>query len=67
MPGTPPGSIGYVNLLGAALILPTSLLTAPLGVRIAHGVSRRWLEVAFAIFLYLVVIRFALSLAGWAS
>lgn len=62
--GAPPGSLGYVNLLGAAIILPASLFFAPLGVRIAHGVSKRTLEIAFAIFLYLVVLRFLASLMG---
>ena len=62
--GRPPGSLGYVSLLGALLIIPTSVLAAPLGVRIAHGISRRSLELAFAAFLTLVAIRFLLSLIG---
>ncbi len=60
--GRPPGSIGYVSLLGALMIIPTSVLAAPLGVRIAHGISRRTLELAFATFLMLVSVRFLLSL-----
>ncbi len=56
--GLPPGSIGYVNLLGAAIIASVSVLAAPLGVRMAHGISRRKLEFAFATFLALVAIRF---------
>jgi uncharacterized protein len=60
--GRPPGSLGYVSLLGALLIIPTSVLAAPLGVRIAHGISRRQLELAFATFLLLVALRFLLSL-----
>jgi uncharacterized membrane protein YfcA len=60
--GLPPGSLGYVSLLGALLIIPTSVLAAPLGVRIAHGISRRKLELAFATFLMLVSVRFLLSL-----
>lgn len=60
--GLPPGSLGYVSLLGALLIIPTSVLAAPLGVRIAHGISRRKLELAFATFLVLVSLRFLLSL-----
>jgi len=47
--GLPPGSLGYVSLLGAALVAPVSVLAAPIGVRIAHGISRRKLEVAFAL------------------
>jgi uncharacterized protein len=60
--GLPPGSLGYVSLLGALLIIPTSVLAAPLGVRIAHGISRRKLELAFATFLMVVSLRFLLSL-----
>jgi uncharacterized protein len=61
--GRPPGSLGYVSLLGALVIIPTSVLAAPLGVRIAHGISRRKLELAFATFLVLVGARFLFSLA----
>lgn len=60
--GRPPGSLGYVSLLGALLIIPTGVLAAPIGVRIAHGISRRRLELVFATFLTLVAIRFLLSL-----
>jgi uncharacterized membrane protein YfcA len=60
--GLPPGSLGYVSLLGALLIVPTSVLAAPLGVRLAHGISRRTLELAFATFLALVAGRFLVGL-----
>jgi len=60
--GLPPGSLGYVSVLRALLIVPTSVLAAPLGVRLAHGISRRKLELAFATFLMLVSLRFLLSL-----
>jgi len=60
--GLPPGSLGYVSLLGALLIVPTSVGAAPLGVRIAHGISRRKLELAFATFLLAVGLRFLVSL-----
>ncbi|MFN3867870.1 MAG: sulfite exporter TauE/SafE family protein [Hyphomicrobiaceae bacterium] len=53
-----PLSLGYVSLLAAALVIPTGMLLAPVGVRIAHGIPRRRLEQAFAIFLALVVARF---------
>ncbi len=60
----PAYSIGYVNVMAAALIVPLSLLTAPLGVRVAHALPRRKLEIAFAVFLLLVVGRFLWSLSG---
>ena len=56
--GVPPGSLGYVSLLSAAIIVPVSVLAAPLGVRMAHGFSRRRLELFFASFLALVAARF---------
>lgn len=62
--GRPAGSLGYVSVLGALIIIPTSVLAAPLGVRIAHGISRRKLELAFATFLVLVSVRFLFSLIG---
>jgi uncharacterized membrane protein YfcA len=63
-PGTPPLSIGFVNILGAAVIVPASIMAAPLGVRVAHGLPKRQLELAFAAFMALVSTRFLLSLLG---
>ncbi len=60
-PGLPPLSLGYVNI-AALLIAPLSVLAAPLGVRTAHGISKRRLEVAFAVFLTFVVARFLWTL-----
>lgn len=54
----PPLSLGFVSLIGIALIAPVSALVAPLGVRLAHGLSRRTLEVAFGLFLALISARF---------
>lgn len=53
-----PLSLGYVSVLTAAIVIPASVLAAPLGVRLAHGISKRRLEQAFALFLVLVVLRF---------
>ena len=57
-----PFAIGYVSLIGAVLVMPTSLLTAPLGVRAAHAMSRRALEIAFGCYLFLAGGRFVISL-----
>jgi uncharacterized protein len=57
-----PFAIGYVSLIGAALVMPTSLLTAPLGVKAAHAMSKRTLEMAFGTYLFIVGSRFAISL-----
>lgn len=57
-PGLPPLSLGYVSLIGAALIVPVSVYAAPIGVRVGHGLPKRKLEVAFAAFLGLMSLRF---------
>ncbi len=56
------GSLGYVSLIGFALLVPTTLLTTGIGVRLAHSLSRRRLEVAFALFLAAMAIRFVVLL-----
>lgn len=58
-----PFAVGYVSLIGAVLVMPTSLLVAPLGVRVAHLMTKRKLEIAFGIYLLMVSSRFVVSLA----
>ncbi len=55
--GLPPGSLGFVSLPGLAVLVPASVLAAPIGARIAHGLSRRALRAAFGAFLLLVGLR----------
>jgi uncharacterized membrane protein YfcA len=57
-----PFALGYVSLIGAVLVMPLSLLTAPLGVRTAHAMSKRTLEMAFGTYLFIVGSRFVISL-----
>ncbi|MCB1854781.1 MAG: sulfite exporter TauE/SafE family protein, partial [Halieaceae bacterium] len=56
-PRLPPGSLGYVNVIGLALIAPVTVVTAPLGARIAHRLSRRQLSLVFGLFLMIVAVR----------
>jgi uncharacterized membrane protein YfcA len=58
----PPLSIGFVSLIGFALMAPVSSATAPFGARLAHALPKRRLEIAFAAFLLLASGRFLLSL-----
>ncbi len=60
----PPLSLGYVSLIGIALIAPVSALVAPYGARMAHRMPKRKLEVAFGLFLLLVSARFLWSIVG---
>ena len=57
-----PFALGYVSLIGAVLVMPTTLLTAPLGVRAAHAMSKRTLEMAYGCYLLIVASRFVVSL-----
>ncbi len=57
-----PLSLGYVSLAGAIVVAPLSVLAAPLGVKIAHKLSRRTLEYVFVAFLVIVAARFIVSL-----
>ena len=57
-----PFALGYVSLIGAILVMPASLLTAPLGASAAHAMSKRWLEVAFGLYLFIAGSRFVISL-----
>jgi uncharacterized membrane protein YfcA len=57
-----PFAVGYVSLIGALLVMPTSLLIAPLGVRAAHAMSKKTLERAFGTYMLIVGTRFAITL-----
>jgi len=57
-----PFALGFVSLIGALLVMPTSLFTAPLGVRVAHAMSKRALEIAFGCYLFIAGSRFVVSL-----
>jgi uncharacterized membrane protein YfcA len=59
-----PLAFGYVSLIGALVVMPTSLWTAPLGVKVAHAMSKRMLEIAFGTYMFIVGGRFVISLIG---
>jgi len=57
VPHRPPGSLGYVSLIGFALLTPTTMLTAPFGAKLAHTIAPGALRKAFAVFLALTSAR----------
>ncbi|MDO8904070.1 sulfite exporter TauE/SafE family protein [Hydrogenophaga sp.] len=57
VPLRPPLSIGYVNLLGMALIVPATMLTTGFGAKLAHSIDARRLRQVFAAFLALTSLR----------
>lgn len=62
--GLPPLSIGFVSVLAFVLIVPTTLMTTPIGVRLAHTMPKRRLEILFGCFLTVVSLRFIGALTG---
>lgn len=61
VPGLAAWSLGYIDLAAFAGIAVMSVLTAPLGAKLAHGMSPKLLKRAFAIFLAGVSLRMLLS------
>jgi uncharacterized protein len=58
----PPLSLGFVSLIGVAVMAPVSSFVAPFGARLGHRMSRRALEIVFSVFLLAVSLRFLVSL-----
>jgi len=58
----PPLSIGFVSLIGVAIMAPISSYVAPYGARLAHALPKRKLEIAFGLFLLAAAVRFLASL-----
>lgn len=61
VPDRPPLTLGYINLIGFALIVPMTLWMAPVGARIAHALNARLLKQAFAVFLTITALRMLYS------
>jgi len=64
VPGLPSFSLGYVDLVIFAVMLPTTMLAAPLGVRTGHRLSELWLKRVFTILLFIIAADLVLKLAG---
>ena len=60
--GLPPFSLGFVSIAAVLLLMPASLVTARIGARVAHSVSKQRLELTFAAYLVLVSLHFSASL-----
>ena len=61
-PALPAWSLGYVNLIGFALIVPATIVSVPIGVRLSHWLSEFALRRAFALFLGLTAVRMFIDL-----
>jgi uncharacterized membrane protein YfcA len=63
-PDLPPLSLGFVNPIAFAAIVPTTVLVAPLGARVAHAIPQGTLRLLFAGFLCLTGVRMLLETLG---
>lgn len=63
--GLPALSSGYVNWIAVAVVIPVTMVVAPLGVSLAHKLEKRQLELAFGVFMLVVAARFGWSV--WAG
>lgn len=61
-PLLPVASTGFINWIAVALIIPIALVVTPYGVRVAHALKKRQLEIGFGLFCIFVSVRFFLSL-----
>ena len=59
-----PLSLGYVNFMGLAMFTPMTMLAAPLGVRLAHYLSKEKLNKLFAVFIFIMAVRLFIEWAG---
>ncbi|KAJ56312.1 membrane protein [Actibacterium mucosum KCTC 23349] len=63
----PPYSLGFVSVPAAVLIFSVSVLTAPLGSKLAHSLNPKRLKLVFALFLFLTAIKMLWSVFMAAS
>jgi uncharacterized protein len=61
----PPYTVGAVNIPAFLVVIGTTLLTTPLGVRLAHSMNPKPLKRAFAVFLTLVALNMLRKVIGW--
>lgn len=57
----PTYSSGFIYWPAVILVIPTTLIFAPIGAKLAHRLKRRQLEISFGVFLILVALRFFVS------
>lgn len=61
----PPATLGSINLIAFGITISMTLLTAPLGARLAHALDPKPLRRVFAVFLLLVAANMIRKAAGW--
>ena len=62
---SPPYSLGAVNLPAFFLVIAMTLMTAPLGAKLAHALDPKPLKRIFAVFITLVALNMLRKALGW--
>lgn len=63
--GAPPLTVGAVNLPAFALIIAMTMITTPLGVKLAHAMDPKPLKRVFAVFITLVALNMLRKVMGY--
>jgi uncharacterized membrane protein YfcA len=62
--GAPPMTVGAINLPAVLVAVSTTMVTAPIGARIAHGLNALTLRRAFAVFILVVAATMVMAAFG---
>ena len=63
--GRPPLTLGAVNLVAFGVVVAMTLITAPLGVRLAHAMDPKPLRRVFAVFITVIALNMLRKALGW--
>lgn len=63
--GRPPFTIGAVNMVAFGVIIAMTLMTAPLGVKLAHAMDPKPLKRVFAVFIIVLAANMLRKAVGW--
>ncbi|MDB5660694.1 MAG: sulfite exporter TauE/SafE family protein [Cypionkella sp.] len=61
----PPYTLGAVNLPAFLVVIGSTMLTTPWGVKLAHAMNPKPLKRAFAVFIILVALNMLRKVSGW--
>jgi len=61
----PPFTIGAVNLPAFLVVIGTTMITTPWGVKLAHAMDPKPLKRAFAVFITIVALNMLRKVLGW--
>lgn len=65
VPEAPPFTLGAINIPAFLVVIGTTLITTPWGVRLAHSMDAKPLKRVFAVFITLVALNMLRKAAGW--